>query len=104
MKNVFRLSLCAILIIQCIACQEAEDDFDLDLIDINKPKEKESLLDSLFPTPESTIGLKKTLEVLYKFLNNISIDTLHIVENKHLKDPKSLSNEEEDLLSSAHIV
>ena len=42
--------------------------------------------------------------MLYKFLNNISIDTLHIVEQKHIKDPKSLSNEEEDLLSSAHIV
>ena len=104
MKNVIRHSLVILLISSIILTHELEDDFDLDLIDINQPKEKKKLIESLFPTPESTIGLKKTLEVLYKFLNNISIENLHVVEQKHLKKPKSLTVEEQDILSSANVV
>ena len=80
-----------------------DDDIDLDSLDINKPREKSKLLNSLFPNKDSKISRQKLMSILYKFLINQSADNIMIVESS-FKSGKALTGKEEDLISNAHFV
>lgn len=80
-----------------------EEDFDLDLIDMNTPKKLNKLLDAHFSQPNSFIDASQMIDLMYTFLLEENVDNIHIVQSKH-DNGKELKHKEEDLLSAAHTV
>ena len=83
--------------------EREDEDFDLDLIDINTPKKLNLLLDQYFARSDSTIDGSQMLEMMYSFFLQTTSKTIQIVVTK-LGKGKELKHSEEDLLSSAYTV
>ena len=82
---------------------EDEEDFDLDLIDINTPKKLNKLLDEHFSQQDSFIDASQMIDLMYSFLLDENSDNIHIVQTKH-ENGKELKHKEEDLLSAAQTI
>lgn len=107
MRTYFKHILLIITLLATSTFIKSEDsgdeDFDLDLIDINTPKKQNKLLDNYFPQEDSFVDASQMLDLMYIFLLDNSMDNIQIVQSKH-DNGKQLKHSEEDLLSAAHTI
>ena len=85
--------------------EDDEEDFNLDIIDVNNPKAVQNLIDTHFPKDDENAKISKDqmLSMLYSFILNHSKTTIDILHKKHAEG-RNLKHREEDLLSNAHSV
>lgn len=103
-KQIVLHVILAALLMSSISCDsDEEEDFDLDLIDVNSPKLVKELTETYFPQDSTSINDSTMLEILYRFLLHESSDNIAIMQMKH-DNNKKMRNEEQDMLSSAHAV
>lgn len=105
MKRILNITITLTILSFFVNCKviEDEEDFDLDLIDINNPKLIKKILKKNFENANSKIPESKMIAIMYKFLIHETIDNIALLQKRH-DSKEDMKHDEEDMLASAHAI